>query len=39
MKGFFKYLLLFVIACICSICIYHEIVPEENKVPIGIDIK
>lgn len=39
MKGFLKYLLLFIVACIFSICIYHQIVPEENKVPIGIEVK
>jgi hypothetical protein len=39
MKGFLKYLLLFIVACVFSICIYHQIVPEENKVLIHKETK
>lgn len=38
MKGFLKYLLLFVIACIGAIAIYYAVVPEENRIPISIEI-
>ncbi len=39
MKGFFKYFLLFVVACIGAIAIYYQIVPEEKRIPFSIEIK
>lgn len=39
MKGFLKYLLLFAIACICSIVIYQAVIPEEQRVPFSIEIE
>ena len=38
MKGFFKYLLLFIIACIGAVAIYYISVPEKNRIPISIEI-
>lgn len=37
MRGFFKYLLLFIVACACSIAMYYSVVPEENRIPISIE--
>ena len=38
MRGFLKYLILFLIACVCSITMYYSLVPKENRIPIGIEI-
>ena len=38
-KGFFKYFMLAVIACLGAVAIYYYVVPEENRIPIGIEIK
>ncbi len=39
MRGFLKYLILFVVACACSIAMYYSIVPEESRTPMSIEIK
>lgn len=36
MKGTLKYILLFVIACICSIIIYYLVGPVDEEHRIGI---
>ncbi len=36
MKGALKYILLFLVACICSFIIYHFVGPEEEHT-IGIE--
>ena len=38
-KGFIKYSLLAIIACIGAVAIYYYVVPEENRIPIGIVVK
>lgn len=38
MRGFIKYIILFVVACVCSIGIYYMIVPEERQTPISVEI-
>ncbi len=38
MKGFLKYLLLFIIACIGAILIYYATVPENQRIPLSIEI-
>ena len=37
-KSFFKYFMLFVVACAASIALYYIVVPENDRVPIGIEI-
>lgn len=39
MRGFIKYIILFTIACVCSIGIYYIVVPEESQTPISIELK
>ena len=36
MKGALKYIILAIIACICSIAIYYFVVPEAEASEIGI---
>lgn len=38
MKGFLKYLLLFVVACIGAILIYYATVPENKRIPLSIEL-
>ncbi len=38
MKGFLKYIILFIIACVGAIGIYYMVVPEENRIPFSIEI-
>lgn len=38
MRGFFKYLLLFIIACVGAVAIYYQVVPEEKQIPFKIEI-
>lgn len=38
MRGFLKYLLLFIIACVGAVVIYYQVVPDENRIPISIEI-
>ena len=37
-KGFLKYFILFVIACVGAIAIYYYTVPSSERTPIGIEI-
>lgn len=39
MKGFFKYAVLFIVACIGAIAIYYQLVPEEKRIPFSIEIE
>lgn len=38
-KGFIKYFFLAVVACIGAVIIYNYVVPKEDRIPIGIEIK
>lgn len=38
MRGFLKYIVLFIIACVGAIAIYYAVVPEENRIPFSIEI-
>lgn len=38
MRGITKLIILFVIACLSSILIYYMTVPEEKRIPFGIQI-
>jgi len=37
MRGFLKYLLLFIIACLGAVAIYYQVVEEDNRTPISIE--
>lgn len=39
MKGFAKYIFLFIIACIGAIAIHYAVVPPEERIPFSIEIK
>jgi len=39
LKSSLKYFMLFIIACAASIALYYYVVPEEKRIPIGIEIK
>ena len=38
LKTFFKFFMLFVVACAASIALYYVVVPEYDRVPMGIEI-
>ena len=38
LKSSMKYIMLFVVACAASIALYYYVVPEEKRIPIGIEI-
>lgn len=37
-KGFIKYFILALVACIGAIAIYNYVVPSEDRTPIGIEV-
>lgn len=37
-RSFLKYFFLFVVACACSIALYYYVVPNDERVPISIEI-
>ena len=38
-KGAIKYTLLAVVACVGAVAIYYYVVPKEDRIPIGIEVK
>lgn len=39
LKSTIKYTLLALVACVGAVAIYYYVVPKEDRIPIGIEVK
>lgn len=38
LKAFFKFFLLFIVACVGAVAIYYFTVPEQDRIPMSIEV-